>query len=320
RLGKLHLEDIRNDCPPFYQIAAEYLNHVEKTKSPRLFELEFTDYNKHLHPFLGSLPADRISEEVLQEYQQKKKSDGYANRSVNLHVGLVRKIINFAKTKKYLRETFKINYPMLEESKKQHAFLSFEEFNALKQNLTYDLTTKRVIVGRQTGLRPGELAHLAWDDVNLEMKTITVKSKPDVGWIIKDKHERVIPLGKVSHKILKELFNKRKGRWVFSSSDKPVKSIRRALNTAAKNAGISKRVTPNMLRHTAATHLLAKGANLKSVQEILGHAHIETTERYLHGMEDHVRSAVEALDDTAGKLPKTTGKKDDTGKGKRQKK
>lgn len=177
---------------------------------------------------------------------------------------------------------------------------------------------KRIIVGRHTGLRPGELTYLAWSDVSFEMKTITVRSKPDVGWIIKTKEQRVVPLGNDAIKILKELYKTRKSRWVFSETDKPVKSIRRALRTAARNAGISKRVTPNMLRHTFATHALAKGSSVREVQEILGHSDSATTDKYLHAMQDHLRSAVEGLDRPTGnqilnmakrKAKKTTTKK-----------
>lgn len=300
RLKQLRLEDIRNDCPPFFQVAAEYLHNVEVTKSSRLWELEYTDYNKHLHPFFGSYPADHIDLDLLQQFQMQQKKD-YANRTINIHIGLVRKIINYGKAKKYVRENFTLHYPMLDEPKKQHAFLDYGEWEKLKDNISYDLALKRTIVGRQTGLRPGELAYLAWDDISFEMKTITVRSKPDVGWIIKTKQERVVPLGEDALKILRELYKKRKGRWVFSETDKPVKSNRRALNTAAREAKISKRVTPNMLRHTFATHALDKGASLKSVQEILGHADIGTTQRYLHAMQDHLRTAVNGLNETTTK-------------------
>ncbi len=298
-LKQLRLEEIRTICPPFFQIAAEYLHHVQATKALRTFELEYIDYNKHLHSFFGNYPADQLSIELLLEFQKRQKSAKYSNRTINIHIGLVRKIINYGKDKKYIRENFNLKYPMLDEPKKQHAFLDYDEWEKLKSNITYDLAFKRVMVGRQTGLRPGELAHLAWNDVSFKMKTITIRSKPDVGWIIKTKDERVIPLGKDALEILEELYRTRKSRWVFSTSDHPVKSIRRALKTAASNAGITKRVTPNMLRHTFATHALESGASLKSVQEILGHADIGTTQKYLHAIQEHLRSAVEGLNETA---------------------
>ncbi len=321
RLKQLHLEDIRDDCPPFYQIAADYLKHVQKTKSPRTFELEFTDYKKHLDPIFGQIPADQITEDLLQKFQQHQKSTTppYGNRTINIHVGLVRKIINYGKGKKYLRDSFKLSYPMLSEPKKQHAYLDFDEWDALKNNITYDMGFKRVIVGRNTGLRPGELAHLSWNDVSFEMGTITVRSKRDVGWIIKTNEERVIKLGKDTIAILKELHKTRKSRWVFSEGDKPVKSIRRALSTAARNAGLSKRVTPNMLRHTFSTHMLASGASVSEVKELLGHVHLTTTEKYTHAIKGHLQASVERLDSPDGKQVLSMPKKKLKGKATKKK-
>jgi site-specific recombinase XerC len=73
--------------------------------------------------------------------------------------------------------------------------------------------------------------------------------------------------------------------------------IRRALQTAAKNAGLSKRVTPNMLRHTFGTHALLNGGDLISVKELMGHKNILTTEKYLHSIQEYNKKTVELLDD-----------------------
>lgn len=73
RLRQLHIEDIRDECPSFFQIAAEYLHYVETTKSPRLFELEYSNYNKHLHASFGSVRADEIDTDLLYDFQKKQK-------------------------------------------------------------------------------------------------------------------------------------------------------------------------------------------------------------------------------------------------------
>ncbi len=187
-----------------------------------------------------------------------------------------------------------LKYPMLDEPKKKHAFLTFEEFDALKEGVTYDLGLKRMLFGRLTGMRPAELTYLTWNDIDFHLKTVKVQAKEE--WRPKTNEERVIPLSRNALGILQELYEKRKGRWVFSTSDRPVKSIRTALKTAAKKAGLSKRVSPNMLRHTFATHALLKGADLESVREIMGHKDIATTQKYLHSIQEHLRKTVENLD------------------------
>jgi site-specific recombinase XerD len=292
RLKQLHLADIQNTVI-FHIVAEEYLEYVKKTKSTRLFELEETDYKNHLEPFFADYLLQDITDNTLLAFQGRQKSSGYANRTCNIHMGLVRKIMNFAKAKQYITRV-ELKYPMLRESKKQHAFFAPNEYELLKKHITYNLALKRVEFAKNTGLRPAELTYLEWDDVSFEFRTIKVQGKAE--WKPKTDEERTVPLNKTALQILEELFEKRKGRYVFSNSDKPIKSIRRALITAARLAGITKKATPNMLRHTFATHALDMGADLMSVKEVLGQKNITTTEKYLHSIKESMRDAVNRVE------------------------
>jgi site-specific recombinase XerD len=204
--------------------------------------------------------------------------------------------MKFAEQLGYI-ENVKLKYPMLREPKKLHAFLTFEEYDKLKRHIRYDMALKRIEFGRHTGMRPAELAYLTWDDIDFEMRIVKVQGKKE--WQPKTNEERIIPLSTRALQILQELYQNRKSKWVFSKSNKPVKTIHRVLATAAKNAGLTKKVTPNMLRHTFATHALMKGADIKSVQEILGHRNLSTTNRYTHAIQEHLRKTVEILDEDA---------------------
>ncbi|MDA8241552.1 MAG: tyrosine-type recombinase/integrase [Nitrospiraceae bacterium] len=292
RLKQLHLADIQNSVL-FHTVAEEYLDYVKKTKSGRLLELEETDYKNHLEPFFGDYLLQDINDNILLAFQGRQKSMGYANRTCNIHMGLVRKIMNFAKAKQYITRV-ELKYPMLKESKKQHAFFAPQEYELLKKNITYDLALKRVEFAKNTGLRPAELTYIEWDDVSFEFRTIKIQGKAE--WKPKTDEERTVPLNKTALQILKDLYEKRKGRWVFSNSGKPVKSIRHALMTAARRAGITKKATPNMLRHTFATHALDMGADLMSVKEVLGQKNITTTEKYLHSIKESMRDAVNRVE------------------------
>lgn len=278
---------------PFSAAALEYLKYCKSVKSARTFEMEHTDYIKHLHPALGDslLP---LSGDILREYQMTKKEEGYANRTINIHIGLIRKILYHAKDKKYIHE-IDFKFPMLPESQKVHAFLSPEEFPAFIRHFNRSMAYKRSLVGVCTGMRPTELAYLSWPDIDMQMCTAKIVSKPPA-WVIKDNQERVIHLNNTAMYVLKDLYKNRKGPWVFSNTDRPVMSIRKAINTAAVNAGIKKKITPNMLRHTFATHALMKGADLKSIQEILGHSNIETTMKYIHAIKQQLKKTVDLMD------------------------
>lgn len=292
RLKQLHLADLQNEVL-FHTVAEEYIDYIKNTKSGRLFELESTDYKNHLEPFFANYFLQDISDNTLLKFQERQKSSGYANRTCNMHMGLVRKIMNFAKTKQYITH-LDLKYPMLKESKKQHAFFAPKEYDLLIKHITNDLARRRIEFAKNTGLRPGELTYLEWDDVSFEFKAIKIQGKDK--WKPKTDEERTVPLNNTALQILKELYEKRKGRWVFSNSDNPVKSIKRSLSTAARLAGITKRATPNMLRHTFATHALDKGADLMSVKEVLGQKNITTTEKYLHSIKESMRDAVNRVE------------------------
>jgi site-specific recombinase XerD len=309
RLRQLHLTDITNDIT-FGLAANGYLEHIKKTKSARTFDLDWTDYNKHLKTVFGNWLLQDIDSNMILAFQERQKSAGYANRTVNIHVGLVRKIMNYAKDRKYITTT-DLKYPMLQERKKQHAFLTEEEFTLLKQNMSYGLAQKRIIVGKNTGLRPAELAFLEWNDVHFGLRTLKVQAKME--WKPKTNEERTVPLNNTCLRILEELYKKRKGRWVFSNSERPVKSIRKAIDNAAKKAGLEKRVTPNMLRHTFATHALMLGADVVSVQALLGHKDMATTQKYLHAINESLRRTVDIIDDEGRHDAARTGREEPEG-------
>lgn len=282
---------------PFDRAAQDYLTHIKATLSVRSHEMALTDYNKYLKPFFGLVLLNELDNKMLLKFQAHQKKQTFkgrklANRTVNMHLGLVRKINNHAIQRALVPDN-RLTYPMLREQKRVHAYFEPEEFARLTKHVSYDLALARIELGRYTGLRPKELAYLAWDDINLEAKTITVQAKPDAGFQIKTDEERVIPLNKEAVSLLKRL--ERSSRWVFAKGFKPVLNIRKAIKTAARLAGINRRVTPGMLRHTFATHLLQKGVDIETLRNLMGHKSIETTQKYLHSMKDSMKNAVELL-------------------------
>jgi integrase len=275
----------------FEQTANEFLKYIKDTLSKRTYTLYSDDYRKHIQPFTQYLFIDDITNEVLLNFQAKQKARKYSNRTVNIHISLIRKIINYAVQKGYI-EAPKLKYPMLRESKRLHAFFSPDEFERLIKKVS-GLVLKRIRFGRLTGLRPKELAYLAWDDIDLELEQVKIQAKPKWGFQIKTDEERIVPLSGEAIEILERIH--RISQWVFSSKKKPILDIRRALKTAAKKAGIKKTVTPGMLRHSFATHSLMEGADIQAVQAIMGHKSLETTTRYTHALKESMKRAVELV-------------------------
>ena len=144
-----------------------------------------------------------------------------------------------------------------------------------------------------TGARVSEAAGVNLEDLNLEFRFVRLVGKGS--------RERVVPLGelavqRVEHylqEVRPALARETSGRRLFlSRSGKPLdrKDIWRSVRKAALRAGISKSFSPHTLRHCFATHLLEAGADLRSVQEMLGHANIATTQVYTHVDHDRLKA------------------------------
>lgn len=136
-----------------------------------------------------------------------------------------------------------------------------------------------------SGLRVSELVSLKNSDINLDVGFIKCKGKGS--------KERVVPIGKSAEHFLKKYFDearnkllgKRMSPYVFLAQGGRVlsrQSVWKMINEMVNKSQIKKQVSPHTLRHSFATHLLEGGANLRSVQEMLGHASITTTQIYTH--------------------------------------
>ena len=135
-----------------------------------------------------------------------------------------------------------------------------------------------------TGIRVSELVHLELSDLNLRM-----------GYIVCTEHskERMIPFGSMARKSLEDYLDRGRpalvgaadcGMLFTNCSGNPMsrQGFWKILKGYARAANIMTDITPHTLRHSFATHLIQNGADLKSVQEMLGHADISSTQMYLH--------------------------------------
>lgn len=129
------------------------------------------------------------------------------------------------------------------------------------------------------GLRRSELINLRKDDVDYDKNLIFIRGA-------KGKKDRISILSEANAKMLQAYQKKYRPKyWMFESPDKKkysTSSISRALDKAVFAAGITKKVTPHMLRHSFATHLLEQGVDLRYIQNLLGHESTKTTEIYTH--------------------------------------
>lgn len=136
-----------------------------------------------------------------------------------------------------------------------------------------------------TGMRVSELISISVEDVNLEMGFLRCLGKGS--------KERIVPVGSIAieyleHYILnarKEILNDKESQTLFlnrQGNTMTRQGFWKIIKKYSKKAGINKKITPHTLRHSFATHLLENGADLRAVQEMLGHADISTTQIYTH--------------------------------------
>jgi len=180
--------------------------------------------------------------------------------------------------------------------KKLVSFLPIDEAMALMDAKTLDAGARVrdaavLELLYATGLRVSELSGLDLDDLDRSQQTVRVLGK--------GRKERVVPYGSRAATALSAyltgrgigagpLFaNRRGGRLT-------VRSLHTIVRRSAAATGITRRVSPHTLRHTFATHLLDAGADLRVIQELLGHSRLSTTQRYTHVGADQLMRVYDA--------------------------
>jgi integrase/recombinase XerC len=151
------------------------------------------------------------------------------------------------------------------------------------------------------GLRVSELVGLDWEDLDTNLEVVRVQGKGN--------KERIVPIGRKAldaitryRQILPELIAPKRRNMILAKglvATAPVflnrrggrlttRSVARLVDSHARTCGIALKTSPHALRHTFATHLLDAGADLRAIQELLGHASLSTTQKYTHINLDHL--------------------------------
>lgn len=189
--------------------------------------------------------------------------------------------------------TDEIDRPKIE--KKIPEFLTLEEVSSLlnfEVNNEFEARNKAILeLLYSSGLRISELTSLELSNIDLDECLVRVMGKGS--------KERIVPLGDYAIDALKEyiyfyrpIFNKNNSSYVFLNNRGGVLSrqfIFKVIKEECIKKGIRKNVSPHTLRHTFATHLLKNGADLRIIQELLGHENLSTTQIYTHLTNDKLK-------------------------------
>ncbi len=280
----------------------EFLNYIENVRNLALNTV--LNYRKDIEFFYKYLKEKKnkerwkdITTHDLEEFVTFLKKEGYSNRSINRKLSSIRGFFRFLEEKSLIdvNPTITLYSPKFE--KRLPDFLYEEEVKKLleanEEKDKFSLRDKAIMeLIYATGMRLREIERVNIGDIDFSTQTVRVFGK---GGKI-----RILPIGDVAFKKLNEYLKERRKKGERFTMTTPLfinkngtrlsgRSIARIIKKRAKEAGFFKNIHPHVFRHSFATHLLNGGADLRVVQELLGHSSLSTTQVYTHITKSRLR-------------------------------
>ena len=286
----------------------EYLE-IEQNRSQKTIQ-NYDHYLTRLVDFAGEIQVSEIDNELIRKWRLwlnrlgTNTSDELGKTTQNYHLIALRSFLKFC-AKRDIPALTADKIELARTKRKQVTFLNEDELARLFEQP--DLNTESGLRDRailellfSSGLRVSELVGLNKDNINLKRREFMVRGKGQ-----KDRPIFISPEAAKWVELYLEkrsdnstpLFLRYSGRKTVDRSGNlhrlTARSVQRLVARYALLAGITKHVSPHTLRHSFATDLLMNGADLRSVQALLGHSNIATTQIYTHVTDPHLRSVHE---------------------------
>lgn len=273
---------------------AQFLDYLSLERG--LAKNTLVSYGRDLNKFSGYMEKsgiaslNEVKKSDVTDFMLSEKDSGLSANSIARELAAIKTFFRFMTREGLLKidVTSVIETPKL--WKHLPDSLSYGEVDRLlsKPNLKDRLGVRDkacLELMYATGMRVSEIINLDLSDANLDLGIVKCLGKGS--------KERIVPLGKSAAVAVKRYLEKVRPGVTKSASEKGLFLTRlgrkmtrqmfwKIIKAYAKKARINKNITPHTLRHSFATHLLERGADLRSVQEMLGHANISTTQIYTH--------------------------------------
>lgn len=285
----------------------DFIEHVEveRGRSQRTAE-SYHLYLQRLIEFAGDIEIHKVNAELVRKWRlwlnryQNDAGDSLSPLTQSYHLIALRSFLGYCSKRDIITLTpEKVELP--KTRRKQVSFLSQEEteriMDVVEDQTPQDLRDKAIIeLLFSSGLRVSELCNLDRDHINLKRGEFMVRGKGQKDrpvFISPEASECLAAYLETRSDDARPLFIRYSG---FKTGDKDgnsfrltPRSVQRIVAHYAKLAGITKKVSPHTLRHSFATDLLMNGADIRSVQSMLGHSNIATTQVYTHVTDQHLR-------------------------------
>ena len=281
------------------KIMTEYLNYLKNTKKSSNNTIQA--YRRDLNFFFEYLNKNnmdylKVSYDDVQKYMEELNGEGRKAASISRRLATLRSFYGFLLKKKLIKAipTNKINMPKIE--KKAPMVLTSDEVEILlsqpKSNDLKGIRDKAMLeFAYATGMKVSEIINLDLKDVNLVDSYVVCNE----GY-----SKRVVPLGRISKEALVEYLDNSRPYLLKTEDEKPLfvnimgnrltrQGFWKIIKQYQEQAHIDKEITPHVLRHSFATHLLQNGADMRAVQTMLGHTDIASTQVYMKLIDDQYK-------------------------------
>ena len=278
---------------------SEFLKYIDLEKNYSNYTL--INYKDDLSFYLDFLNKENIDVldsdyKVIRNYLSYMYNKKYSSKTISRHISSLRSFYKYM-----LKENYIVKNPMTlisnpkQESKLPH-FLYYNELETI-----LNIPDKSTPLGQRdsvilellysTGIRVSELVNIKLKDINLSTRKIRILGKGN--------KERIVLYGEYLKNLLDIYLNDGREKLVKNnqeylvlnknSSGLTTRGVRVIIDNILKKGEIDFHISPHVLRHTFATHMLDSGADLKSVQELLGHENLSTTQIYTHVSNERLR-------------------------------
>ncbi len=280
-----------------------FLNHcrIEKGLSENSLAAYARDLARFAQTAASSGHPDPFQSSVILHHVDTLYASGLASRSIARHLATLRNFFRYLLAEGKIDTDPTAFLPSPRQTRPLPKYLSPNEIEQLVQSPDPSKPTgirdrAMLEVLYATGVRVSELCHTELSDVNLELGVMRVSGKGG--------KQRLVPIGRLALSALRAyletsrpaLLKGRVSRHLFvTGRGGPLtrQAFWKLLARYGRKAGLRRRLTPHVIRHSFATHLLERGADLRSVQTLLGHADISTTQVYTHMLRSRLRQAVD---------------------------
>ena len=277
----------------------DYMNYLslERQLSPNTidgYKRDLEDFYKFVNKSYRVIFKEDIIKYI--EYLNKKVGP----KTINRHIVSIKNYFKYLERNELIKNNPMTDITGLKTPKKMPRVLSVEDVDKLldiELKDAYDYRNKAMLeLMYSSGLRVSELLNLTLNNIDFDMNLVRIFGKGS--------KERIVPMSDIATKYLFEYINlyrntliKNKVNDIIFLNSRGNKLSRQGffkiLKEIALEKGINKEISPHVLRHSFATHLLNNGADLRSIQTMLGHENIETTQIYTHVSNNYVKQNYE---------------------------